>query len=1006
MIIDDYLEYTRVYKEKYGEKCIVLMQVGSFFELYSIKDDTNEDIYTIADICNIQVSKKNKTITEVSLSNALMAGFPLYTLKKFTNILLNHNYTIVLVEQITEPPNPERKITEILSPGTNINIVNKHTNYLIVLYFEYYDGLAIVGIAGIDLSTGNTFVYETGSSINDPEFTNDETYRILTTYNPSEIIILSDKKYDENIKTYLLKNLNLSKTLVHYKWDNFEYLKILLKISYQTEMLEKAFSSKKNIISIIDNLNLDKLNLGRMALCCILHFAWEHNVETIKKLNEPDILNNDKYLTIEYNSAVQLNVLPLYQNDRPLIDILNRCNTAFGVRIFRERLLKPIIDKEKLNKLYDDIEYLLNDEKFINVSKKLARILDIERIKRKILLNKMHPTDWRGFHISIENAIEILKNYYNIDVSSYEDMMTYYCSKIDLNETDKYNINDIKSNIFLKGVYEELDNLTKEFDEAYKIINDINEKINSLDIGDATACKIEYNDRDGYFLLMTKKRYENAKLKNEKLMKNFQTKSLVSSTNLKITNENIIMASNTMDEKQNEISKKVIIYYKDFLTSFIDKYSPLLDQLIKSITDIDISCCNAKNAYEYRYYRPKIIDNDSSFIKAKNIRHPIIEHIDTNVPYIGNDVFLSNSDKNGMLLYGINSAGKSSLMKSIGLNIIMAQSGMYVASCDMEFFPYKHIFTRISGMDNIYKGMSSFIVEMTELRNILNRCDKYSLVLGDEVCNGTEAVSALAIVASAINKLIEKQSSFIFATHLHELTKLNIIKEDINKIHIVHIHISVEDNKIIYERKLKEGQGSSTYGVEVCKSLQMPLDFMKNTEKIRKEIQGYTVFLVNPCISKYNKDLYMKECAICKGQAIDTHHIEYQMNSNNGYFQDFHQNIKYNLVPLCKECHIKEHNGEINIKGYKKTSDGVKIEVIEKEIKSEYQNKENQDLDINKIRKYIKKGRCDWYIRNTQTSVFKKCTNDMRIIDKIKSLTNKIIEIDDRLCNLLYDPSM
>ena len=156
----------------------------------------------------------------------------------------------------------------------------------------------------------------------------------------------------------------------------------------------------------------------------------------------------------------------------------------------------------------------------------------------------------------------------------------------------------------------------------------------------------------------------------------------------------------------------------------------------------------------------------------KNMRHPLIERIQDELEYVGNDVKIN---KEGILLYGINASGKSSFMKAVGLNIIMAQSGMFVAAENMVYYPYKRIFTRISGMDNIYKGMSSFTVEMTELRNILQRCNKYSLVIGDEICCGTESISGIAIVSAGIDTLINKGVSFIFATHLHRLSTMDEI---------------------------------------------------------------------------------------------------------------------------------------------------------------------------------------------------------------------------------------
>lgn len=309
------------------------------------------------------------------------------------------------------------------------------------------------------------------------------------------------------------------------------------------------------------------------------------------------------------------------------------------------------------------------------------------------------------------------------------------------------------------------------------------------------------------------------------------------------------------------------------------------------------------------------------------MRHPIIERIQDDIEYVGNDVELN---EDGILLYGINASGKSSFMKAIGLNIIMAQAGMFVAAESMSYYPYNSIFTRISGMDNIYKGMSSFTVEMTELRNILQRCNKYSLVIGDEICCGTESISGISIVASGIDTLIKKKSCFIFASHLHELTKIKCISKHIENdiLKVKHIRITIDgENRIIYDRNLQNGQGSKIYGIEVCKSLDMPLDFMKNAEKIRKEVEGINKDIIKNKKSRYNQSVIVDKCKICDNVAEETHHIVYQEKANeDGYLTSFHKNSKHNLVPLCKECHKKEHSGELKIKGYVNTSSGVILE--------------------------------------------------------------------------------
>lgn len=937
MIIDEYLDYTKTYKEKYGERCIVLMQVGSFFEIYTITDNiTDNEVFIIADLCSIQTSRKNKAIREVSRANPIMAGFPLHSISKFTQILLNNNYTIVLVEQVSEPPNPKRAVTEILSPGANINISNKQSNYMMVIFYEIINGFVIAGISGIDLSTGKTFVYEVGSTKQDPEFAHDEIFRFISTYNPIELVILSEQLKDEDKKA-ILKKLNINKILVHYKWENCEYINFFNNIINQKEILDKAFFVKKGLISIIELLNLERFTIARVAFCCLLQFAYEHNSDIIKELQEPEIFENSKNMTIEYNSAVQLNILRLYQNDKPLIDILNKCITAFGARAFKDKLLLPMTNIENIKKSYDDIDFLLKNKIFQNIRKYLSNIVDLERMKRKMVLNKMPPMEWVVFNESLDSAVKIYNelniNNANINLKDITDIISYFNNIIDLDKASKYNLAD-KSNLgnfFKKGINHEIDELVLKSEECYKKIENYVDNITKLGTNDSTFCKIDNNDREGYYIIMTKKRYETASKQNKNFMSGFNTKTMATSQNYKITNNEITKASNYIITYNDKISQLVLTSYTKFMNDFITNNNERLDNIIKYLTRVDIAACCAKNAFEYCYVRPDIdtekTQRKSSFISMKNMRHPIIERIQDDIEYVGNDLELN---QDGILLYGINASGKSSFMKGIGLNIIMAQAGMYVAAESMSYYPYNSIFTRISGMDNIYKGMSSFTVEMTELRNILQRCNKYSLVIGDEICCGTESISGISIVASGIDTLIKKGSCFIFASHLHELTKITCISKHIKdkSLSVKHIRITIDDkNRIIYDRKLQDGQGSKIYGIEVCKSLDMPLDFMKNAEKIRKEVDGINKDIVKNRKSRYNSNVIIDKCKICDNTAEETHHIVYQEKANDeGFLSNYHKNSKHNLVALCKECHKKEHSGELKIKGYIATSYGVVLD--------------------------------------------------------------------------------
>ena len=957
-MIEDYLEYTKVYKEKYGDKCVVLMQVGSFFEIYTIYPNTdaslNNDVYVIAELCGIQTSRKNKTVAEISLANPVMAGFPLASLPKFRDKILASNYTIVLVEQVSEPPNPKREVTDIISPGTNVNIVNKRSNYIMVLYYEVIDGYIIAAISGIDLSTGKTFVYEVSSTRDDPEFANDEVFRYISTYNPVELIIVSEV-IGEDYKRRILKNLNINSIRVHYKWEKYEHLAFFSNINRQRDILEKVFVVKKGFLSIIEILNLERYNNARFSLCCLLEFAYEHNADIVKGLEEaPEVFEMYKNMSIEFNSAIQLNVLGLYPSDQPLIDILNRCATAFGYRTFKERLLQPMIDVAAINRTYDDVDMLLKNNLYLIVRKHLSAIMDLERLKRKMKTNRMAPQDWVSFNDALVSTKEI-RNMVDfgggsvgatITIADIDSLIAQYTDVIDLEEAGKYNLTNLQDktsciNFFKKGVYLDIDVLFDKYNKSLDVINAACENISRVGgDNDTTACKVENNNRDGYYLTITKKRYENALKIKRDLMNSFDKKLLSSSSTVyKLTNPAMVKESNAIAEYSQQISILVLKHYKEFVLGFGDAVATIYDLIVKYLVRVDIAANSAKNAFDYCYKRP-IIDCEmkgtagaagaakASFIEAVNMRHPIIERIQDDFQYVGNNISLN---QNGILLYGINASGKSSFMKAVGLNIIMAQAGMFVAASSFVYYPYHSIFTRISGLDNIYKGMSSFTVEMTELRNILKRCNKNSLVIGDEICCGTEFISALSIVASGIDTLIEKGASFIFASHLHELTKLTSIKANISKskLFVKHIRITFdENNNIIYDRVIQDGQGSNNYGIDVCRTLDMPRDFMKNAELNRKEIVGINSNIINKKSSRYNSKIIIDMCNICnKNKAEETHHIIYQQTADkDGFINNrFHKNAKHNLVAICSECHNKEHSGKIKIECWVSSSKGRKL---------------------------------------------------------------------------------
>ena len=258
----------------------------------------------------------------------------------------------------------------------------------------------------------------------------------------------------------------------------------------------------------------------------------------------------------------------------------------------------------------------------------------------------------------------------------------------------------------------------------------------------------------------------------------------------------------------------------------------------------------------------------------------------------------------------------------------MAQIGFYVACTKFTYFPYKKIFTRINGDDNIFKGMSSFAVEMDELRSILKYSDHHSIVLGDEICKGTEETSALAIVTASIMRFCNNNVNFIMATHFHKLYELEAIN-NINNIKFMHLSISYdEDNgSIIYGRKLQDGPGSTLYGIEVAKYIIEDELFIDNAQNIRNKILNKSNEILVNKTSNYNKKLYVDKCSVCGESCsmLDTHHINEQNNFDEN---DFNKDKLSNLVVLCKKHHDEAHNGNLEIKGYIDTIEGKKLDYV------------------------------------------------------------------------------
>jgi DNA mismatch repair protein MutS len=364
--------------------------------------------------------------------------------------------------------------------------------------------------------------------------------------------------------------------------------------------------------------------------------------------------------------------------------------------------------------------------------------------------------------------------------------------------------------------------------------------------------------------------------------------------------------------KETMITSLSHIFIRCQATLFND-YVEKLDEVVRFVALIDYSYTRAFIANKYNLCKPIISPQkatNKAFFSMKGLRHILIENLLRTEHYVTNDIEL-DSENLGVLLYGTNAVGKSSFIKAIGITIVMAQAGFYVPCQAFEYFPYKHIFTRILGNDNLFKGLSSFAVEMLELKTILNMATKDSLVLGDELCSGTESSSAMSIFLAGIQYLYKEEANFIFATHFHEITDFDETRV-MDKMCLMHmaVHYDKAKDKLVYDRKLKEGPGQSMYGLEVCKALHLPFDFLEAANALRNKYNPQSGSILEWKQSRYNSQKLRGLCEECNTEfSTEVHHVAHQKDAaDNGFIGSFHKNSLANLRSLCEACHLKQHH--------------------------------------------------------------------------------------------------
>lgn len=957
LLTEVYFDLQRHFEEKYGKDALVLMEIGTFFEVYEVNNDELKigKAKEIAELLNIQLTRKSKAVLENSINNPLLAGVPAVSLDRYlSRLIATKKYTIIVVKQKGEMPNVKRYVSNIISPGTNFEYLSEPTeNNIVSLMIDENAGIYSVGYAAIDVSTGKTITNEIHSTRDDKTYALDEAFNLLQTYTTSEVIITLESK--EIDKEWLMHYLELG--ALHHTVNTQRF-----KISFQNELFSRVFEIN-SFLSAIEYLDLERHPYTTEALAILIDFIIEHDESIIEKMNKPQFLGSNRYMYIGNNAMEQLSVISRDPSDVTLLDLIDKTSTAFGKRLLKERLLNPICDKALLEERYNLTEQLLpNVDRF---ETHLKQIYDLERIARRIKLRKLHPVELTYIAMSLESILKLIKNGkengLHIDEKLYDEvqeMAKVLENTFELDVCARFRIEQINDNIFKNGIYPAIDTIVKAQQKEINKMDTVASHIESffekdkLFNSNTRYTTVSYLDSEGYFLNLTKNRFMMIEkvlkesfvtIDNEHhFFKDFSFRHLKNA--VKVRAPLFEEITRNYETAQVQLVSLIKQRYLESLKLLENRFSRLLETLIVFIADIDVAISNAKCTKTMNLTRPII--EEGNFYEAIALRHPIIEANDERGIYVPNDLFLgsnngttynhitlnasNNENVLGVLLYGINSSGKSSLMKSIGLSVILAQAGFFVPAAEMRFGLYDKLFTRIVSKDNLYKGLSTFSVEMMELKNIFNRANERSLILGDEISQGTETESALAIVSAAILKLISLRSTFIFATHLHQLGQIPNLQ---GLKHLIFLHLGIkyddENDRLIYNRVLQLGMGDSLYGLEFAKSLHLDKEFLKTAQDIRENLdhsQSDMKRLAKQKRSRYNKELYLGKCALCDAPVDDVHHIAEQKEANEtGHIEHFHKNHKYNLIPLCKKHHQMVHEGKIVISGFVMTDEGLKL---------------------------------------------------------------------------------
>jgi DNA mismatch repair protein MutS len=772
---------------------LLLFRVGDFYETFG------EDAIKASKILSITLTKR----ANGAASHIELAGFPHHSLDNYLPKLVRAGQRVAICDQLEDPKSVKgivkRGVTELVTPGLSLNdqvLDSRKNNFLV----SVHQGTNL-GISLLDLSTGEFLVAEGNEQYVD---------KLIQDFAPSELILSKGNKSFEP-KNKISQN-RLEEWIYQY---DFAY-----------EKLTNHFKAKN-----LKGFGIEQMTDGIIAAGAILHYLDDTEHRDVDHIANISRVDRDEYVWMDRFTVRNLELLAPSQADgQSLVDVLDHCRTPMGHRLLRKWMVLPLKDKAKIDARLNSVEYLSDEpDKAQQLDDHLNKISDLERLVSKVATARVNPRELNALASSLEHIAPIKEVFADGGALTERiatlDTCQEFVDKIRFILKEDAPMLLSQGHIVNDGVDADLDEYRSLShsgkDHLAKIVES---EIKRTGI---SSLKISYNRVFGYYLEVTH-------LHKDKVPEEWIRKQTLVNAERYITEElkqyeeKILKAEGEISVIENRIYRELVEFAAGF-TSVVQKNARVLAEL---------DCLNnfQRIAKDHNYVKPTISDDLALDIKLG--RHPVIElSLPIDEDYVPNDVFLDSESQQIMIITGPNMAGKSALLRQTALIVLMAQMGCFVPAGHARIGVIDKVFTRVGASDNLSKGESTFMVEMTETASIMNNLSDRSLILMDEIGRGTSTYDGISIAWSIVEHLHNNGKSrpkTLFATHYHELNEL---ANDLPRVRNFNVSVKELENKVVFLRKLVAGGTEHSFGIHVAQMAGMPNEIVLRANTILKHLE-------------------------------------------------------------------------------------------------------------------------------------------------------------------------